>query len=223
MRAAQVDVERLGGAIWIASPVDPNKLAPAPPVPQHSRTVEWRRRRGVVDVVEFVGNAELEANSGVAAAGHGSGHHGVGRQRTTTAIPSQVQHGHFLVLPNPVLIQFERLATAIFLDQFHIVDVEAPVGDLVRTGLPDAHVAVGIPTSEILPVDLGLKFNDGAALPWTVITIAAATGQQSQRDAQRRGVSNRKQQPVVARMGHAGFSWDRVSSGMSHEGPAALV
>ncbi|MDV7395276.1 hypothetical protein RZS08_28065, partial [Arthrospira platensis SPKY1] len=54
-RAAQVDMECRGpfDVAGGAYAIDPDKLASEPPVPQHSGTVERRRRRGVVDVVEF--------------------------------------------------------------------------------------------------------------------------------------------------------------------------
>jgi hypothetical protein len=189
-------------------PVDPDELAPAPPVPQHAGAVQRRGRRGVVDVVEFVGNADLEADAGVRVAGDGSRHGRVGGQRAAAAIPPQVEQGDVPVLPDAVLLQFERLAAAVGLDQHHVVDVEAPVGDLVGAGLAEAHVAVGRAAGEVSAVDLGVEFDHGATIRphrrrrRRRRNRPAAPARRPTRWRFESGISHCR----VAGMGHAGFS-----------------
>jgi len=81
-------------------------------------------------------------------------------------------------LPDAGLIQRHRLAAAIGLDQSHVMDIEAPVGDLISAGLTDAYVAVGFAAGEILAIDLGLELHRGAAFrvygSAAIVIIAAA-------------------------------------------------
>ena len=194
-RAAQMNHERHAiVAAGCAETIDPDELAPAPPVPQHPGGIQRRGRGGVIEMVQFVGNADLEAQAGIIVVKHRAFDDRVGRQGSAAAILTQIEQSHTLILPGSVLVEIERLATTIGLHQRHIVDIKTPVIDLIGTRLAHAHIVISFATDKILAIDLRCERHRSLPFARSRVIIAAATGQQSRQDARKQQAGEEKRE-----------------------------